>query len=154
MAPYGGDVLTAEEVNRCTGSVVDAAYRVHLALGPGLLESAYTACLAHELASRGHRLEVQRAIPLVYRDLRIRVGYRADIVVDGEVVVEVKAVERILPVHRAQVLTYLKLTGCRVGLLVNFHTPRLKDGIKRIVNSMEDQDRAPDGRLRLPRLDR
>jgi GxxExxY protein len=119
---------------RRTGLVIDAAIRVHSILGPGLLESAYEACLAHELRSRGVEVLVQVPMPLVYRDLRIENAYRIDLLVDAEIVVELKTVTRMIPVHKSQLLSYLKLSGNKVGLLINFHVTRLKDGIRRVVN--------------------
>jgi GxxExxY protein len=116
-----------------TGQVVDAAMTVHSALGPGLLESAYEACLAYELRARGLRVLAQVPLPVVYRAVRIEVGYRLDLLVDGAVVVELKTVAKLLPIHEAQLLSYLRLSGIRVGLLINFHVPRLRDGIKRMV---------------------
>jgi len=121
------------DVNRVSGAVVDAAMAVHTALGPGLLESAYEACLAHELRKRGFRVESQVGLPVVYDGVRLDLGYRLDLIVDGVVIVEIKAVEAISPVHQAQVLSYLKLSGVTVGLLLNFHVAHLKDGIKRFV---------------------
>ncbi|MBV9880289.1 MAG: GxxExxY protein [Gemmatirosa sp.] len=117
-----------------SGRVVDAAMKVHSTLGPGLLESAYAACLADELRRRGHDVKAQLVLPVVYEGLAIDVGYRVDLLVDDVVIVELKAVARLHPVHEAQLLSYLKLSDRRVGLLINFHVPRLKDGIKRIIN--------------------
>ena len=114
--------------------IVDSAIRVHSKLGPGLLESAYEACLAHELRRRGHEVITQVPIPVVYEGVRLDVGYRADLVVDNRILVEVKAVTKLIPVHDAQIISNLKLSGYRVGLLINFHTRRLKDGISRFVN--------------------
>lgn len=123
--------MQAAEINVRTGQIVDAAMKVHSALGPGLLESAYEACLVHELRSRGLRVAVQVALPVAYESMKIELGYRLDLVVEEAVIVELKAQARLLAVHEAQLLSYLKLSGYRVGLLVNFHAPRLKDGIKR-----------------------
>ena len=120
-------------VNDVTGRVVDAAMRVHSVLGPGLLEGAYEACLAYELRTRGLRVLTQLPLPVVYERVRIELGYRIDVLVEGTVIVEVKAVTKLLPIHHAQLLSYLKLSGHAVGLLLNFHEPHLKDGIKRIV---------------------
>ena len=118
-----------------TGLVVDAAMTVHSTLGPGLLESAYVACLAHELRAQGLLVLTQVPLPVFYRGTRIELGYRLDCVVDDCVVVEVKAVTKVLAVHHAQLLSYLRLSGHRVGLLINFHVPRLKEGITRMVNN-------------------
>ncbi len=112
--------------------IVDAGLKVHRFLGPGLLESAYEHCLAHELASRGLAVQRQVVLPIVYEGESIDAGYRLDLLVASEVIVEIKAVDSILPVHEAQVLTYLKLSGIRLGLLLNFNVALLKHGIKRI----------------------
>ena len=117
-----------------SGQVVDSAIKVHSALGPGLLEGAYQACLAHELRSRGLRVRLQVPLPVIYEGVRISVGYRVDLLVEECVVVELKAVAKLMPVHHAQLLSYLKLSGHRVGLLLNFHVQHMKDGIKRIMN--------------------
>ena len=113
--------------------VVDAAFSVHSSLGPGLLESVYEVCLAHELGKRGLKVERQIALPVIYDKLRLHAGLRFDALVEGCVVVELKAVEKILPVHKAQILTYLKLSGHRLGLLINFNVPVIKNGIVRMV---------------------
>jgi GxxExxY protein len=118
----------------CSGAIVDCAMRVHTFLGPGLLESAYEACLALELRERGLLARRQVPLPIIYHHQTFDVGYRVDMIVDDQVLVELKAVTRILPVHYAQMLSYLRLSGLRAGLLINFHEPRLKDGIKRMVN--------------------
>jgi GxxExxY protein len=115
-----------------TGRVRGACIEVHRCLGPGLLESAYDHCLAHELGQRGLRVRRQVSIPVTYKGLSLRCGYRIDLLVEESLVVEVKAVEKILPVHGAQVITYLKLTGLAVGLLVNFQVPFLREGIRRL----------------------
>ncbi len=112
--------------------VVDAAYAVHKALGPGLLESVYEICLAHELVKRGLKIERQVSLPVVYDSIRLDAGLRLDIVVEQQVVVELKAVEVLLPVHEAQLLTYLKLSRHRLGLLINFNVPLIKQGIRRM----------------------
>jgi GxxExxY protein len=122
------------DLHSTTGHVVDAAIKVHSALGPGLLESAYKACLAHELRKRGLRVVSELALPIVYDGVTIDVGYRIDLEVEEAVVVEVKAVSKVLPIHEAQLLSYLRLSGHRVGLLINFYVPHLKDGIRRLVN--------------------
>jgi GxxExxY protein len=125
--------LTNDEINERTGQVVDAALKVHTFLGPGLLESSSEACLAHELRLRGFGVSTQHPIPLVYEGLRLDVSYKADLVVENAIIVELKAVEKLIPVHEAQLLSYLRLSGFRVGLLLNFHEEHLKDGIKRRV---------------------
>ena len=133
---------TAETLNRLTSSVLDAAIRIHRALGPGLLESAYLACLEYELTEAQLRIERQRAVPLVYRVVRIDCGFRADIVVESSVLIEVKAQEAIAPIHTRQLQTYLRLGQYPVGLLLNFGAPTMRAGIKRIVNTFPDQERA------------
>jgi len=121
-------------INDVTRQVVDAALEVHTTLGPGLLESAYRACLAYELRKRGFKVLTEVELPVLYDDIRIDLGYRVDLIVEDAVVVELKAVSKLAPVHEAQLLSYLKLGGYWAGLLINFHSARLKDGIKRMVN--------------------
>lgn len=113
--------------------------RVHTELGPGLLESTYTACLQYELAQAGYRSAAQVGLPVVYREVKLELGYRMDLLVENLVVVEVKSVDGISPVHQAQVLSYLKLSGKSIGLLINFNVVHLKDGIKRFVNGTDWQ---------------
>jgi GxxExxY protein len=122
-------------VDEISGQIVDAAIKVHSVLGPGLLESAYEACLAYELRKRGVRVLVQHPLPVVYDGLRLDVGYRLDMLVEEAVIVDLKAVTKTAPVHEAQLLSYLKLSDRRVGLLINFHVLHLRDGIKRLVNN-------------------
>jgi len=117
---------------------IGAAMEVHAALGPGLLESAYEACLEFELKRRGLHVERQKALPIVYRDVKLDGGYRLDLLVEGSVIVEVKAVAELAPIHEAQMLSHLRLSGCKVGLLVNFNVLRLKDGITRLVHNFPD----------------
>ena len=121
-------------INDVSGEVVDAAIKVHSVLGPGLLESAYHACLAYELRQRGLKVSTQVELPVTYREIKIDLGYRLDLLVEQRLVVELKTVTKVLRVHEAQLLSYLKLGGFQAGLLINFHTARLKDGIKRMVN--------------------
>jgi GxxExxY protein len=121
------------ELNHLSGRVVHAAYVVHETLGPGLLESVYEVCLAHELGKAGLRVERQVPLPVIYDELKLDAGFRLDLLVERRVVIELKAVEGLLPVHQAQVLTYLKLSGFRLGLLINFNVPVLKEGIRRVV---------------------
>lgn len=116
--------------------VVQSAYAVHVALGPGLLESVYEHCLVHELGLRGATVRRQVAVPITYKDAHLDAGLRMDLVVDDLVVVKVKAVEKLLPVHQAQVLTYLRLSRMRLGILVNFNVPLLKNGIHRLILPM------------------
>ena len=125
-----------EKLNGITEQIIGAAMDVHRALGPGLLESAYEACLMFELVSRGLKVEQQRALPVVYRDVKLDCGYRLDLVVENQVVVELKAVDELAPIHKAQLISYLKLSGLKVGLLINFHTKMLEDGIVRLVNKL------------------
>ena len=120
-------------VENAAKDVVDSAIAVHRALGPGLLESAYEACLAHELEKRGHSVLRQVALPLVYDTIKLEAGYRIDLIVDGSIVLEVKAVDGIAPVHEAQLLTYLRLSQRRLGFLINFNVALLKQGIKRMI---------------------
>ncbi len=122
------------ENNQLTEQTIGAAIEVHRELGPGLLESAYEAALAYELTLRGLVFERQTALPILYKGLLIEVGYRLDILVADSVIVELKAVERVERIHEAQLITYLKLSGKKVGLLINFNVPLLKDGITRRVN--------------------
>jgi len=122
--------------NEVSGQIVDAAMRVHTALGPGLLESAYEGCLTYELRKRGLKVAAQVGLPVVYEGVNIDVGYRIDLLVDDLVIVELKAVDKLAPIHEAQLLTYLKLSGKRLGLLINFNVLHLKDGIKRMVNNL------------------
>ena len=124
------------ELNEISGQVVDAAMKVHSSLGPGLLENAYEACLKHELQKRGMKAERQVALPVVYDGVRIELGYRLDLLVENEIIVELKAVERLTRIHEAQLLSYLKLSNKKIGLLINFSVLRLKDGIKRMVNNL------------------
>jgi GxxExxY protein len=121
-----------ESVDLIARKIVDAAFRVHKTLGPGLLESVYEQCLCHELGKQNIPFESQISLPIMYDEVRIDCGLRLDLLVDGEVVVELKAVERMLPVFDAQLLTYLKLSGRRLGLLINFNVPVIRDGIRRI----------------------
>lgn len=115
-------------------NVLDAAFKVHTVLGPGLLEFVYEACLIHELNMREIKVEGQVSIPIIYEGMKIDTGVRIDILVENSVIVEIKAVDNIIPVYKAQLLTYLKLSGIRLGLLINFNTLHLRDGISRLVN--------------------
>jgi GxxExxY protein len=121
------------EINQITHEILDSAYKVHSRLGPGLLESAYQACLVYELRKKGLKVEVEKPLPLIYEEVKLECGYRIDLLVENQVVVELKTVEAFTDVHVAQVLTYLKLSDNQVGLLINFYTKSLKDGIKRII---------------------
>jgi len=121
------------EINEITHEILDAAFKVHSELGPGLLESSYKTCLAYELKEKGLKVEIEKPLPLIYKDIKLEYGYRIDILVENKVVVELKTVEAFTDVHIAQVLTYLKFSGCKVGLLINFYTKHLKDGIRRLI---------------------
>ena len=125
-----------ERLNEITKEIIGSAIAVHRALGPGLLESAYEACLAYELGERGLTMERQKGLPVTYRGVSVDCGYRIDLLVDGLVVVGLKAVEKLDPIHEAQLLSYLKLSGCRVGLLISFNVRMLKQGIRRMVNDL------------------
>ena len=125
-------------VNEVTQTVIGAGIEVHRALGPGLLESAYEECLCRELDLRKVQFERQRQLPVDYKGIRLDCGYRLDLLVAGTVVVEIKAVDRLLPIHQAQLLTYLRLGGWKVGLLMNFNVAALKQGIKRVVLGLDE----------------
>ncbi len=122
------------DINELTQEIIGAAIEVHRRLGPGLLESAYRVCLAYELKKRGFAVEQERAIPIVYDEVKLECGFRADLVVNGQVVVELKAKSAIHPVDKAQTLSHLRMMGLRFGLLMNFHEEKLVDGLHRIVN--------------------
>jgi GxxExxY protein len=122
------------QLDEITGSIVDAAMKVHTALGPGLLESVYEKCLKHELIKRGLRVESQIWVPVIYDGVEIEGGYKIDLLVDGQVIVELKVVEQLLEVHKAQLLSYLKLSKKQVGLLINFNVVHLRYGSRRLVN--------------------
>lgn len=123
-----------ERLNKITESIIGAAIQVHRTLGPGLLESAYVACLAYELGKRGLSTEEQKPVPLVYEQVKLECGYRMDLFVESSVVVEVKSVEALAPIHEAQVMSYLRLSGSKLALLINFNVTVLKDGIRRFIN--------------------
>jgi GxxExxY protein len=123
------------ETDRIAKEIVDCAYQVHSGLGPGLLENAYEISLAYEISKRGFKVQRQVDIPMVYKEIRLDSGFRLDLWVENKVIVEVKAVEQLLSVHRAQVITYLKLSGNKLGFLINFNVPILKKGIERIILS-------------------
>jgi GxxExxY protein len=127
-------------VNELTEMVIGAAIEVHRITGPGLLESAYEECLCYELSQLGLEFKRQVQLPIPYKGLRLDCGYRMDLVVEDAVIVELKAVEHLLPVHSAQLLTYLKLSGRKVGLLMNFNEPVLRNGLRRVVNSLPDSE--------------
>ncbi len=121
-----------------TEQVIGACIEIHKQLGPGLLESAYEECLCYELSNLGIPFERQKALPVQYKSVPLDCGYRLDLVIDNRIIVELKTVENLLPIHEAQLLTYLKISGLTLGLLVNFNVPVLKNGIKRIANNFLD----------------
>ena len=123
-----------DDINNLTGEVIGAAIEVHRVLGPGLLENVYEKCLSRELILRNMPIENQKVLAVNYKGVELDCGYRLDIVVPDKLIIELKACESLLPIHEAQLLTYLKLTGIQLGLLINFNVPLLKDGIKRIAN--------------------
>lgn len=131
------DVATG--LNKITETIIGAAINVHKALGPGLLESAYETCLVYELAQHGLKVIQQKPIPVNYREVTLDCGYRLDLLVEDEVIVEIKSVDTLLPIHKAQLMSYLKLSGCPVGLLINFNVQMLKSGIVRLVNQFPDR---------------
>lgn len=122
------------ELNSITEAIIGAAIEVHKVLGPGLLESTYEVCLLHELGKRGLKVEKQVPIPVVYDTVRLDAGYRIDLLVEDEVIVELKAVDTLHPIHEAQLISYLKLSDKKIGLLINFNVKLLKNGVKRIAN--------------------
>ena len=130
------DQIAGMEIDQITGAIVDAAMKVHTALGPGLLESVYETCLKHELVKRGLKVNSQVWLPVLYDGITIEGGYKMDLLVEDEVIVELKVVEQILEIHKAQLLSYLKLSDKKVGLLINFNVVHLRDGIRRLVNHL------------------
>jgi GxxExxY protein len=126
-------------INQISGLVIGAAIKVHRRLGPGLLESAYEPCLAHELTTMGLRVDRQKAVPLFYEGVKVDCGFRADMIVEGRLVIELKCKEALHPVDHAQVLSHLRLLGLEVGLLINFHVTVLKDGVTRMVNNYKEE---------------
>ena len=138
------------DVNDITSRIIRAAIEVHRTLGPGLFESVYLACLLHELREAGLPYEIQKPLPVVYKGVVLDCGFRLDLIVAGIVVVEVKSVALIAAVHRAQLKTYLSLTGCPAGLLINFNVPVLKEGLTRVLNTKHESPRPSDTRHRRP----
>ncbi len=122
--------------NEISKIIVNCAFKVHKALGAGLLESSYEECLFYELRKSGLYVEKQKALPLIYEEVKLEIGYRIDLLVENKVIVEIKSVEAINDVHLAQILTYLKLSNCKLGLLINFNVSLIKNGIKRVVNNL------------------
>ena len=131
-------MLERDQLDQVTRQIIGAAIEVHKAIGPGLLESAYQACLAFEVRQRGLKVEEQVPLPVLYKEVKLDCGYRLDLLVEDSVIVEIKAVEQLCPIHDAQLLSYLRMAHKHVGLLINFHNRVLKDGLKRIVNEFPD----------------
>ena len=125
-------------LNQISEAVIGGAIEVHRELGPGLLESSYEACLVYELSNRGLEIQTQVELPVIYKNQRIECGYRIDMLINGQIILEIKAVSQLEPIHQAQLLTYLRLTGCQLGLLINFNVRVLKDGIKRLVHNFQE----------------
>ena len=121
------------EIENIFRKVLDCSFKVHTELGPGLLESAYEECLYYELVQLGIKVEKQKALPLLYKEIKLDAGYRVDLLVEGSIIVEIKSVDALAEIHLAQILTYMKLSGCKLGLLVNFNVSHLKNGIKRVI---------------------
>jgi GxxExxY protein len=124
--------------NEIAKVIVDVAYQIHSRLGPGLLESVYEAVMLHEIRKRGLQADAQIPIPVVWEEVKLEIGFRADLIVERKVIVELKSVEQLAPVHKKQLLTYLRLTDCRLGLLINFGAELIKNGISRVVNNLPD----------------
>lgn len=130
-----------EGINKITETIIGAAITVHRTFGPGLLESAYEACMVFDLMQEGLKVEQQKPLPVVYRGVKLECGYRLDLRVEDEVIVEIKSIEKLLPIHKAQLMSYLKLSGCKVGLLINFNVEVLRNGIQRVVNNLPEPPR-------------
>ena len=124
------------DIEEIATKIVTAAIKVHSVLGPGLLESSYQKCMEYELKAGGLRVECEAALPIIYGNVRIEAGYRIDMIVENAVIIENKTVEKIMPIHEAQLLTYLKMTDCKIGFILNWNVTRMKDGIKRMVNNL------------------
>lgn len=124
-----------DELNEISGRIIEFSIKVHKALGPGMLEGAYEICLLHELAQHGYKVQSQLTLPIVYDGVRLDAGYRIDLLVEESVIVELKAIERLMPVHEAQLLSYLRMSDLRLGLLINFNVKLLRDGVRRVVNN-------------------
>ena len=127
-----------ERLNKITETIIGVAIGIHKALGPGLLESAYEACMVYDLIQSSLKVEQQKPLPVIYREVKLECGYRLDLMIENEVIVEIKSVEKLLPIHKAQLMSYLKLADRKVGLLINFNVELLKDGIQRVVNNFPD----------------
>ena len=126
------ELTEKEETSSLTGKIIGAAIEIHRALGPGLLESAYEACLLYELRLRKLKVESQKSMPVFYKDVMLDCGYRVDLVIENQVILEIKSVNTLAPIHEAQLLSYLKLSNCKIGLLINFNVKILKEGIRRM----------------------
>jgi GxxExxY protein len=120
-------------LNKITYEIIGSAYKIHTELGPGLLESTYEVCLEYELIKKGYKVERQKSLPVIYDEMELNAGYRIDLLIENAVIIELKAVDAIAPVHRAQLMTYLKLSGLKLGLLINFNVSDMKKGINRII---------------------
>jgi GxxExxY protein len=127
--------MIKSKVEKIASEIVDSIFTIHKSLGPGLLESAYQHCLAYELASRELNIQTERPLPLVYKEVKLDCGYRLDIVVENQILIEIKSVDGLAPIQMAQIITYLKLSEIKLGFLVNFNVPLIKDGIRRVVNN-------------------
>mgnify|MGYP000871639603 CR=1 FL=1 len=142
MNIHRGDA-EARSFDELSEKVIGACIEIHRHLGPGLLESAYEECLCHELPLAGVKFERQKTLPVSYKSVKLDCGYRLDVVLEGSFIVELKTVDQLLPIHEAQLLTYLKLSGISLGLLINFNVPTLRQGLKRIVNNFPDFSAPP-----------
>jgi GxxExxY protein len=147
--PSVGEAFSGERLNEISERIIGSSILVHRATGPGLLESVYLACLVFELGRLGFKLQAQSPIPVVYKGIRLDCGFRADLIVEDAVIVEIKAVDRLAPIHNAQMLTYLRLSGYALGLIINFNTKLLTDGVRRVVNGFPE----PAGDMRPRRTD-
>ena len=132
-----------ERLNKITETIIGVAINIHRALGTGLLESAYEACMVYDLIQVGMKVEQQKPLPVVYRGVKLECGYRLDLMIENEVIVEIKSIDKLLPIHKAQLMSYLKLADCKVGLLINVNVEILKSGIQRVVNNFPDSLRPP-----------
>jgi len=130
-----GLTKTPDELNEISGKIIELSIKVHKALGPGMLEGAYEVCLMHELIKNGFKAESQVKLPIIYDGIRLDAGYRIDLLVEKSVIVELKAIEHLLPVHEAQLLSYLRMSNLKLGLLINFNQKLLRDGVRRVVNN-------------------
>lgn len=126
---------TQDQLNEISGKVIEFAIKVHTALGSGMLEGAYEICLMHELVSNGFKVKSQVTLPIIYYGIRLDAGYRIDLLVEDSVIIELKAIDRLMPVHEAQLLSYLRMSDLRLGLLINFNVRLLRDGVRRVVNN-------------------